>query len=855
MTKEKKIVPPNFNNNGSPFCFVGEALGAVEERKGAYFVGPSGAIMEGICQSMRISFSSQMKLNVFDFKPEDNNIKPYLDLSKKDCETELFQQYRTKLINDLQSVNCKVIVPLGATALYAITGLRQIGNFRGFFVDSNVPSLQGRKILPTYHPATRTYTNRFLIKLDLLKALRYVNNALPVDDSVYHTRPTFNEANAYLDYILTGDFPVAFDIETKDLNCNETKLKYMTCFSIAHNQKKPMVESMSIPFVHKLVDSKRYELYFNPQQELQLILKLKRILESGRMVIGHNILFDAYVMYELYGIYTKTMVDTMVLMAVLWPDQPKTLHTLMSIFTDYPFYKVDTLGTKQSKQDNESLWIYNAKDSAVLFLILSALYKLLEVYGNTKTAERQLKALSPALFTMCRKLLVDVPKLKAAEVTYTNLVESQRVELVGLLDNIQPTETEQLKSYFFNYTFTCGKCGYVGTPKYLTKDQCRKCAATLTQAEVSGMPRHIVLTKTSRTPEGTRQTVTLDKKALTVMSETLPVIAKLKSFREAAKLLSTYYKVVLDKDKLCTTINVVGTPNGRFSCSKDVFGRGTNWQNMPSSVRASVIPRPGNLAAEIDLAQAETVVVAYASGALKLIDAIEHGKDIHKRTASLMYSFNEDALDFKDEMRQKGKQANYGLMYGEGPEGFSRIYSLPREEALFIHTQFFMVYPEIKEWQERVFIEAKKYGKVVNSYGRVRLIHRAYDDSLHKYLLNQCPQSTVADTTDELLYNNFYYYSDVYPGLILANQVHDSIWLELIMSYPSEVIVDSLKRLRQDARKAVKYNNRHFTIDNDLMIGLNYGKYKEGSNPKGLRKLKQCELTVDELNSIRKEYL
>jgi uracil-DNA glycosylase family 4 len=847
-------VAPNFNLNNSPICFIGEALGAVEERKRAYFVGPSGSIMEGICKSIGLSFQNQMKLNVFDFHPVDNNIKPYLDLTKKDCETETFKEYKAKLIIDLQSVHSKVLVPLGATALYALTGLRNIGNFRGFFVDSDIPELKGRKILATYHPATRTYTNRFLIKLDLLKVLRYIDKDLPTDNNQYYIRPTYEQVVSYLDYIQSGDFPIGFDIETKNINTNTKPLKFVTCFSIAHSKLQTHVVSMSVPLLHKDPNTNNYTHYFEPNQEVTIVLKLKHILESGRLVIGHNILYDAYVMYELYGIYTKSMVDTMVLMSLLWPDQPKTLHTLTSIFTDYKFYKVDTLGVKQSKQDNDDLWIYNAKDSAVLFPVLLALHKLLTVYDNVATAERQTKTLSPALFTMCRKLLVNVDKLKATEVSYTNMVDTQRTELVDLLGGIQPTETQQLKSYFFNYTFTCSNCGFVGVPKYLEKDICCKCSHPLTKGDITGMPKHKLIVKTVRTIDGVRKVVTLDKKALGLMSETLPIVSKLKAFREAFKLLSTYYRVELVGDKLCTSINVVGTPNGRFSCSKDVFGRGTNWQNMPSSVRSTIIPRPGNLAAEIDLSQAETVVVAYASNAHKLIEAIEQGKDIHKRTASLMYAVDENNPNFLDELRQKGKQANYGLMYGEGPDGFSRIYSLPKQEALFIHTQFFLVYPEIKDWQVKVLEDAKRSGKVVNPYGRVRLIHRAYDDALHKYLLNQHPQSTVADTTDELLYNKVYYNSDRYPGLILSNQVHDAIWLELDMSYPLAVIVNSVETLRQDAREKIMYKSRIYHIDNEIMIGLNYGKYKE-SNPKGLCKLKRHDLTLEELTAISKEYL
>jgi len=85
--------------------------------------------------------------------------------------------------------------------------------------------------------------------------------------------------------------------------------------------------------------------------------------------------------------------------------------------------------------------------------------------------------------------------------------------------------------------------------------------------------------------------------------------------------------------RLRSSFNVGATTSGRWSFSKDAFGDGLNFGNIPKSRRSMFIPsRPSRVMVNVDLKQAESNVVAHITGDEAYIAAHATG-DVHTAVA------------------------------------------------------------------------------------------------------------------------------------------------------------------------------------------------------------------------------
>lgn len=124
-------------NLDAKIVFVGEAPGRAEEILGKPFVGRAGKLLDKALKNASIRRSDVYITNVVKFRPP-NNRKP----SKN--EIKLFAPF---LIRELEIIKPKIVCVLGATALEALTGKKEITKLRGKIIRARW------KILPTFHPA------------------------------------------------------------------------------------------------------------------------------------------------------------------------------------------------------------------------------------------------------------------------------------------------------------------------------------------------------------------------------------------------------------------------------------------------------------------------------------------------------------------------------------------------------------------------------------------------------------------------------------------------------------------------------------------------------------------------------
>ena len=103
-------------------------------------------------------------------QPLRNNIGYYYSDTKNTVPTAEMQKWINLLADEIVEYNPNIIVALGATAQYHLTGEKGISSFRGFVQKCTL--VQGKKVISTYHPQAVNYGYKlhFTTILDLRKA-------------------------------------------------------------------------------------------------------------------------------------------------------------------------------------------------------------------------------------------------------------------------------------------------------------------------------------------------------------------------------------------------------------------------------------------------------------------------------------------------------------------------------------------------------------------------------------------------------------------------------------------------------------------------------------------------------------
>ena len=126
---------------------VGEQPGDEEDLRGAPFVGPAGKVLDQALAAARIPRDTLYLTNaVKHFKWEPRGKRR---VHRTPAQREV-DECADWLYRELHQVKPKVVVAMGATASYALTGAKTpIGSLRG----ASLPHRSGAALVVTYHPA------------------------------------------------------------------------------------------------------------------------------------------------------------------------------------------------------------------------------------------------------------------------------------------------------------------------------------------------------------------------------------------------------------------------------------------------------------------------------------------------------------------------------------------------------------------------------------------------------------------------------------------------------------------------------------------------------------------------------
>jgi len=117
-----------------------------------------------------------------------------------------------------------------------------------------------------------------------------------------------------------------------------------------------------------------------------------------------------------------------------------------------------------------------------------------------------------------------------------------------------------------------------------------------------------------------------------------------------------------------------------------------------------------------DYSQIELRLMAHFSQDDALLDAFNHGQDVHRRTAAEVLGIALE--DVTSDQRRQAKAVNFGLLYGMSEFGLIRQLGFTREESQNYIKQYFQRYPGIYEYMQRTRQVALEQGFVETILGR-----------------------------------------------------------------------------------------------------------------------------------------
>lgn len=266
-----------------------------------------------------------------------------------------------------------------------------------------------------------------------------------------------------------------------------------------------------------------------------------------------------------------------------------------------------------------------------------------------------------------------------------------------------------------------------------------------------------------------------------------PIIELVGQYREVSKMLSTYIDalpLLVDKDgRIHTTFNQAVAATGRLSSSDP------NLQNIPirtelgRRMRRAFIASPGMRLVSCDYSQIELRVIAALSKDKKMLEAFASGADIHTATASAIWGVAMDEVT--KEQRRAAKAINFGIIYGQGPNGLSRTAGISFAEAKEFIEKYFQTFVGVKTYLEETKVMARSRGYVETLFGRRRNISDivsgipALRAAAERMAINMPAQGTAADLMKLAMIRVAERLASVSQDTRLLLQVHDELVLEV----------------------------------------------------------------------------
>lgn len=533
-----------------PIMVVGEAPGGHEEVAGVPFVGPSGDEFDRMLHELGVLSTPQGQpfnadyirrqraskvylTNVCKYRPPENKIEAFFLDSKQTKPNELIAEGIAELKDEINRVQPRLILALGGTALWALTGRKGITKWRGSMLTYGSACL-----MPTYHPALilREWSWRAIAMHDLRRALQALSaGGWPERKRNFVVRPTFDQTLEILNALIqTAEkhadpqhpLPLSSDLETRH--------KHIACSGIAWSAE----DAICIPYMC----IEKPEGYWTADQELAIWERERRLLTHPNIAVsGQFYLYDAQYKARRQGYIPRLVDDTLFMQNISWAGLPKSLDFQSSMYRQHHVYwKEDGKLWNPKTMPEEQLWVYNCEDSIATFEIRDIQERILRKKDLWGLYRFQMRLWYVMLRMMLRGIKVD-----------TMLRDAMAGELLYVLNKRQ-----QELNYILGYELNLQSPKQVHDLFY----QQLKC--------------QIVRDRRTKAP-------TCDADALSLFSQREPLLRpiteRIADLRGLGTMMSNVILAALDSGRIRSSFSIAETL--RWTSSKDAFGGGTNLQN------------------------------------------------------------------------------------------------------------------------------------------------------------------------------------------------------------------------------------------------------------------------------------
>lgn len=359
---------------------IGEAQGEAEVKIGKGFVGASGIeLLRMLSESGVIAWTETdqsylhkyyntgdphlinmiwnlhpevYRSNVFQLHPPGNNLEAfcgpktegiagYPALIKGKFVRREFEPQLDRLADEILSIDPNLIICLGNSALWALSGRTGVSKLRGTTLLSS-HCVSDYKCLVAYHPAAilRQWENRPVTLIDLSKAVYerdYPEVRRPFRE--IWIEPDLDDIERFINERIIRCPLLSVDIETDGNQISK----------IGFSPRKEI--ALVVPFHDARRKSGSY--WESPEAERKCWDLIRRVLEDRTILkLFQNGLFDVAFIWRSTGI--KVMganEDSMLLSHALQPESLKGLGFLGSVYTDEGPWKHDHKASRTIKRD------------------------------------------------------------------------------------------------------------------------------------------------------------------------------------------------------------------------------------------------------------------------------------------------------------------------------------------------------------------------------------------------------------------------------------------------------------------------------------------------------------------------
>ena len=493
-------------------------------------------------------------------------------------------------------------------------------------------------------------------------------------EATYHTVLSPADWDALFQRLSTAT-RFAFDTETTSL---DYRIAQIVGFSVAFDA----TEAFYVPLAHD---------YAGAPEQLNreaVLAQIKPILENPAVEkIGHHLKYDAHVLenhgIHLQGWYFDTMLASYVLNSVATRHGMDDVARLYLSHLTTTYEQIAGKGAKQktfNQIEIETAAHYAAEDAHVTYRLYEVLNEKLQRHPELSNLLHHIEMPVARVLTQMEEngIKLDLNFLDQLGVEFSNTMlqlEQQIIELAGQPFNV--SSPKQVGEILFE------KLGIKGGKK------------------------------TSTGQYSTSESI-LEKLDH-------PIASLIVEYRGLSKLKSTYTdglqkQANSSSHRVHTSYHQALTATGRLSSTDP------NLQNIPvrmdigRQIRKAFIAPEGRVLLAADYSQIELRLMAHFSQDDALVDAFNHGQDVHRRTAAEV--LNIALEDVTPDQRRQAKAVNFGLLYGMSEFGLVRQLGFTREESQNYIKQYFQRYPGIYEYMQRTRQVALEQGFVETLTGR-----------------------------------------------------------------------------------------------------------------------------------------